>query len=315
MGHGYSPAWRKLTIVILRPLLYGLLKRDWRGRGNVPGTGGVIIAANHISESDPLALAHFVYEAGRYPVYLAKSTLFDVPLLKAVLRGTGQIPVYRDRADAGLALRDAERALLDGECLMFYPEGSCTRDPELWPMTGQTGVARMALKTGAAVVPVASWGAHELLPYRKGERRGLAGSLKKGFHPFPRKTMRVIAGPPIDLSAYAGEPLTKETLRAATDEIMRRIAALLGELRGAEPPAELYDHHKVLEERRRAADARAAAGAGPAAPEPRPAPDQAGAAEVARPDSEVSAAADAAAPGGDERAGGPGGAAKGGAAS
>ncbi|QFG25371.1 1-acyl-sn-glycerol-3-phosphate acyltransferase [Actinomadura sp. WMMB 499] len=250
MSHGYSPAWRKLTIVILRPLLFGLLKRDWRGRRNVPGEGGVIIAANHISESDPLALAHFVYKAGRYPVFLAKSTLFDVPLVRTVLRGTGQIPVYRDREDAAAVLRDAERALLDGECLMFYPEGSCTRDPELWPMSGQTGVARMALKTGAKVVPVASWGAHELLPYRKGERTGLAGRLKKGFRPFPRKTMRVNAGPPVDLSRYAGEPLTKETLRAATDDIMTAIAGLLGELRGAEPPAERYDHHRVLEERR-----------------------------------------------------------------
>ncbi|MBE1534733.1 lysophospholipid acyltransferase family protein [Actinomadura algeriensis] len=250
MSHGYSPAWRKLTIVILRPLLFGLLKRDWRGRGNVPGEGGVIIAANHISESDPLALAHFVYESGRYPVYLAKSTLFDVKVVRAVLRGTGQIPVYRDREDAAAVLQDAERALLDGECLMFYPEGSCTRDPELWPMSGQTGVARMALKTGAKVVPVANWGAHELLPYRKGERTGLAGGLKKGFHPFPRKTMRVMAGPPVDLSRYEGEPLTRETLRAATDDIMTAIAGLLGELRGAEPPVERYDHHRVLEERR-----------------------------------------------------------------
>ncbi|MEV5827451.1 lysophospholipid acyltransferase family protein [Spirillospora sp. NPDC052242] len=266
MSHGYSPAWRKLTIVILRPLLFGLLKRDWRGRGNVPGEGGVIIAANHISESDPLALAHFVYEAGRYPVYLAKSTLFDVRFIRAVLRGTGQIPVYRDSADAAMALRDAERALLDGECLMFYPEGSCTRDPELWPMTGQTGVARMALQTGAKVVPVASWGAHELLPYKKVEQTGLAGSLKKGFHPFPRKTMRVIAGPPVDLSRYEGRPLDRETLRAATDDVMTAIAGLLGELRGEEPPTERYDHHRVLEERR-----------GAAVPGARPAADDAGA--------------------------------------
>ncbi|WP_024935332.1 MULTISPECIES: lysophospholipid acyltransferase family protein [Actinomadura] len=263
MGHAYSPAWRRLTIVILRPLLFGLLKRDWRGRGNVPGKGGVIIAANHISESDPLALAHFVYEAGRYPVYLAKSTLFDVRFIGGVLRGTGQIPVYRDRADAALALEDAEKALLDGECLMFYPEGSCTRDPELWPMTGQTGVARMALTTGAKVVPVASWGAHELMPYKKGEQKGLAGSLKKGFHPLPRKTMKVIAGPPVDLSEYEGRPLDRETLRAATDDIMTAITGLLGELRGEEPPAERYDHHRVLEERRGAA-------AGPAVPEPAP---------------------------------------------
>jgi 1-acyl-sn-glycerol-3-phosphate acyltransferase len=270
MGHRYSPGWRKLTIVILRPLLFGLLKRDWRGRGNVPGEGGVIIAANHISESDPLALAHFVYEAGRYPVYLAKSTLFDVPVIRAVLRGTGQIPVYRDRSDAALALRDAEEALRNGQCLMFYPEGSCTRDPELWPMTGQTGVARMALKTGAKVVPVANWGAHELLPYKKGEPTGLRGRLKKGFHPVPRKTMRVVAGPPVDLSKYEGQPLTKATLRAATDDIMRQIADLLGELRQEEPPAELYDHHKVLEERRRAAapshEAGTAEPAAPAAP-------------------------------------------------
>jgi 1-acyl-sn-glycerol-3-phosphate acyltransferase len=254
MGHGYSPGWRKLTIVVLRPLLFGLLRRDWRGRGNVPSTGGVIIAANHISESDPLALAHFVYEAGRYPVYLAKAALFSTPVVGAAMRGTGQIPVHRDRADAALALKDAEKALVDGECLMFYPEGSCTRDPELWPMTGQTGVARMALTTGAKVVPVATWGAHELLPYKKAEQRGLAGSLKKGFHPFPRKTMKVIAGPPIDLSKYEGLPLTKETLRAATDEIMDVISELLGELRGERPPAERYDHHRVLEERRRAAE-------------------------------------------------------------
>ncbi|WP_067793717.1 lysophospholipid acyltransferase family protein [Actinomadura formosensis] len=252
MSHGYSPGWRKLTIVILRPLLFGLLKRDWRGRGHIPGKGGVIIAANHISASDPLALAHFVYEAGRYPVYLAKSTLFDVRFIGAVLRGTGQIPVHRDRADAALVLEDAEKALLNGECLMFYPEGSCTRDPELWPMTGQTGVARMALKTGAKVVPVASWGAHELMPYKKGEQRGLAGSLKKGFHPLPRKTMKVIAGPPVDLSRYEGLPLSRETLHAATDDIMAAITGLLGELRGQEPPMERYDHHKVLEERRRA---------------------------------------------------------------
>lgn len=276
-GHRYSPGWRKLTIVILRPLLSGLLRRDWRGRGNVPRKGGVIIAANHISEADPLALAHFVYGSGRYPVYLAKSTLFDVRFIGAVLRGTGQIPVYRDSADASLALRDAEKALLDGECLMFYPEGSCTRDPELWPMTGQTGAARMALQTGAKVVPVASWGAHELMPYKKGVQKGLAGSLRKGVHPVPRKTMRVVAGPPVDLSRYAGLPLDRDTLRAATDDIMAAITALLGELRGEEPPAEPFDHHRVLEERRRAAEAEAAADAargavpeqaGPAGPEP-----------------------------------------------
>ncbi|MCW2884987.1 MAG: phospholipid/glycerol acyltransferase [Streptosporangiaceae bacterium] len=250
MSHEYSPGWRRFSIAVLRPLLFGMLKRDWRGKENIPRAGGVIVAANHISEADPLALAHFVYESGRYPVYLAKSTLFDVRYLRPILRGTGQIPVYRDSSDASLALRDAEAALLAGECLMFYPEGTCTRDPDLWPMTGQTGAARLALATGAKVVPMASWGAHELLPYLKVERRGLAAGLKKGFHPFPRKKMHVIAGPPLDLSAYEGVPPTAETLRDATAEIMRAIAELVGELRGEPPPAEPYDHHKAIEQRR-----------------------------------------------------------------
>jgi 1-acyl-sn-glycerol-3-phosphate acyltransferase len=239
MGHTYSPLWRTTSVAILRPLLFALLKRDWKGRENIPREGGVIVAANHLSWADPLAIAHFVYESGRYPVYLAKSGLFDAKIVGTVLRKTGQIPVFRDRAEAALALSEAEEGLRAGECLMFYPEGTCTRDPELWPMSGQTGVARLALATGAKVVPVALWGAHELWPYGT-----------KNFRPFPRKTMHVLAGPPVDLSEYDGQPLTKATLRAATDDIMRVIAGQLGELRGETPPDQLYDHHKAIQERR-----------------------------------------------------------------
>jgi 1-acyl-sn-glycerol-3-phosphate acyltransferase len=239
MSHGYSPRWRKFTIVVLRPLLFALLKRDWRGRRNVPAEGGMIVAANHLSWADPLALAHFVYESGRYPVYLAKSPLFENRFVGPVLRGTGQIPVHRGRADAGQALKAAEGALHAGECLMFYPEGTCTRDPELWPMTGQTGVARLAITTGAKVLPVAHWGSHELWPY--GTKR---------FRPFPRKTMHVVAGEPIDLSHYADRPMTATVLHEATGEIMRVIAELLGELRGEQPPKELYDRKKAIAERR-----------------------------------------------------------------
>jgi 1-acyl-sn-glycerol-3-phosphate acyltransferase len=131
---------------------------------------------------------------------------------------------------------------------MFYPEGTCTRDPELWPMTGKTGAARLALTTGAPVIPVAHWGAHELWPY--GTKR---------FRPFPRKTMRVIAGPPVDLSAYDGRPLTTETLTAATADIMRAIADLLGELRGEKAPEKLYDHREALRAKRSGDDKEAKA--------------------------------------------------------
>ncbi|RAY12439.1 1-acyl-sn-glycerol-3-phosphate acyltransferase [Actinomadura craniellae] len=233
MSHGYSPRWRGFVIAVLRPLLVSLLKRDWRGRENVPRRGGVIVAANHLSWADPLALGHFVYASGRFPVYLAKSTLFTVPIVGAVLRGCGQIAVRRGQLDAGQALEPAREALRAGECLMFYPEGTCTRDPELWPMTGRTGAARLALASGAPVVPIAHWGAQDVLPY--GSRRPRL---------LPRRTMRVVAGPPVDLSRYADVPVTAEVLRDATADIMRAIADLLGELRGEEPPKELYDPRK-----------------------------------------------------------------------
>jgi 1-acyl-sn-glycerol-3-phosphate acyltransferase len=228
-----------VSVGILRPLLFFMLKRDWRGREHIPAGGGVIVAANHLSWSDPLALAHFVYESGRYPVYLAKDALFDIKVLGSILRKLGQIPVYRDRADAGLALRAAEAGLRAGECLMFYPEATVTRDPRLWPMTGKTGAARLALATGTPVIPVAHWGAHILWPYGT-----------KSFRPFPRKTMHVLAGPPVDLSKYEGEPLNAQTLEAATMDIMHAIADLLGELRGEKPPEKLYDHHAAIRERR-----------------------------------------------------------------
>lgn len=226
----YSPVWRAIVVAVLRPLLFCLLKRDWKGQGNIPREGGVIIAPNHLSEADPLALAHFVYTAGRFPVYLGKDSLFRARGLGHILRRTGQIPVYRDRTDAGLAFRDAVTGARAGDCLIFYPEGTCTRDPDLWPMKGKTGAARVALTTGVPVIPVANWGAHELWRY---------GTKK--VRPFPRKTMHVIAGPPVDLSKYEGRPLDAETLNAATADIMRAITDLLGELRGETPPQELYD--------------------------------------------------------------------------
>jgi 1-acyl-sn-glycerol-3-phosphate acyltransferase len=250
MPYRYSRAWRGLTIAILPPALGTLLGRDWRGMANVPRQDGLIIAANHISEADPLAISYYLWRCGRYPVFLAKSTLFGGGFVGRVVGGTGQIPVRRDTAGAATSLTDAEEALAAGQCLVVYPEGTCTRDPDLWPMTGQTGAARLALATGAPIVPLASWGAHELLPYRKGEQTGLAGTLKPGLHLLPRKKMHVIAGPAVDLSGYEGRPLTATTLHAATADVMRAIAGLVGQLRDQQPPAELYDHHKAVEQRR-----------------------------------------------------------------
>jgi len=127
-------------------------------------------------------------------------------------------------------LKQAEQALRDGAAVIVYPEGTATRDPGLWPMVGKTGAARLALTTGAPVIPIAQWGAQHILPY---------GTSKP--HLFPRKTVRMVAGPPVDLSAYTGQRLGASTLRAATADIMADITALLAGIRQETPPAVPYD--------------------------------------------------------------------------
>jgi 1-acyl-sn-glycerol-3-phosphate acyltransferase len=233
----YSRAWRGISKIILRPLIPSLMKLDWHGDEHFPADGGMILAANHLSYADVLALSLFSDHGGRYPVFLAKSTLFDVKVLGHIMRELGQLPVHRGQADAALVLKDAELGLRKGACVMFYPEATVTRDPDQWPMVAKTGAARLALSTGAPVIPVAHWGAQDVLPY---------GSLRP--HLIPRRTVHVLAGPAVDLSAFADQPLTSQTLRAATAVIMADITRLLGELRGVAPPAEPY--HPAIARRR-----------------------------------------------------------------
>jgi 1-acyl-sn-glycerol-3-phosphate acyltransferase len=222
--------WYRLVVFVVKPPLFLLTKKDWRGTENVPREGGVIIAANHVSELDPLVIGHYLINLGRPPRFLAKSELFRKPPMKWIVEGAKQIPVSRRTTDASAALVPAVEALEHGECVLIYPEGSATRDPNLWPMKARTGVARVALMSGVPVIPIAMWGPEAILPY-KARKPKL----------FPRRTMRVLAGPPVDLSAYAGKPITAELLRAATDTIMHRIAEQLAELRGGVAPTEFYD--------------------------------------------------------------------------
>jgi 1-acyl-sn-glycerol-3-phosphate acyltransferase len=227
---GYSPSWRRSTEIALPPLIRAAMKRDWHGQEHIPRDGGVIIAPNHLSYADWAAVALFTYQAGRYPAFLIKSPVFDVKLIGPFLRSVGQLPVNRGQIDAALVLKDAERSLRAGECLIVYPEGTASRDPALWPMVARTGVARLALVTGAPVIPVAHWGAQVILPY---------GSKKP--HLVPRHLVKMLAGPPVDLSAYAGQPLDREVLRAATAAVMADVTGLLAQLRGKEPPAVPFD--------------------------------------------------------------------------
>ncbi|GHF83775.1 lysophospholipid acyltransferase family protein [Streptomyces filamentosus] len=236
--------WYRLAAVIAKPPLVVLFKRDWRGTEHIPAEGGFITAVNHNSYLDPLSYAHYQYNTGRVPRFLAKAGLFKSGFVGTMLRNTGQIPVYRETADAVGAFRAAVDAIERGECVAFYPEGTLTRDPDMWPMPGKTGAARVALLTKAPVIPVAQWGANLAMPpYAK----------KDKFKLFPRKTLIVQAGPPVDLSRFDGLEPTPDVLREATETIMAAITALLEEVRGEQAPAEPYDPRRALREKRRKA--------------------------------------------------------------
>src|SRR4051812_6090992 len=228
--------WYRFVLAVVKPLLLLFTKRDWRGAEHLASDGGIIVAANHVSELDPLVLAHVLHDNHRPPRFLAKAELFRKPPLKWILEGAQQIPVHRRAPDASAALQPAVDALKRGECVLIYPEGSATRDPDMWPMKARTGVARIALMSGAPVIPLAQWGPQEILPYKARRPKLL-----------PRHTMHLLVGPPVDLSAFTGKPMTSELLRAATDTVMHRIAGQLSELRGEPAPTTFFDRDAVAD--------------------------------------------------------------------
>jgi len=127
----------------------------------------------------------------------------------------------------------ARNIVNDGLAVVIYPEGSLTRDPDLWPMRGKAGAVRMALEADIPLIPIAHWGTQLVMP-RYGKRISL----------FPRKTIHVKVGDPVDLSAFRGKPLDGQTLAAATMVVMDAITALLEDLRGEKAPAQRWDPSK-----------------------------------------------------------------------
>jgi 1-acyl-sn-glycerol-3-phosphate acyltransferase len=221
----------RLVVIVLYPISTVLLRIRYRHLERVPETGGVILAVNHNSYADTIFMARLAWQAGRLPRFLIKSSLFTKPGLRIVLGTTHQIPVNRGSADAARSLDAAKAALDRGECVIIYPEGTITSDPDWWPMRAKTGVARLALMApDAPVLPVAQWGTQFLLDIR--HRR---------FRPLPRKTATASVAPAVDLSAYRGAEPTADLLRRMTDEIMRAITAELADLRGAPVPPEPDD--------------------------------------------------------------------------
>lgn len=237
----YPLPWSYHVVIgTVRPLLMGITRRDWSGGENLPD-GGFIVAGNHYSEVDPLTMAHYLVDHGHPPFFLAKSNLFEVPGLGHALRHLRQVPVYRATSRARDALQAARDALAEGRVIAITPEGTLTRDPDLWPMKAKSGVGRLALTSRAPVVPLAHWGAQEVLD--RYARR--PGNLLK------RPVQHVRAGPPVDLSDLYDRPNDPRAHTEATRRVMVAITDLLAEIRGEQPPAVPYDMARDGSERPR----------------------------------------------------------------
>ncbi|MFD5829500.1 lysophospholipid acyltransferase family protein [Lentzea sp. NPDC060358] len=219
-GRGF---WFSLTIDVLWPFVVLFVKLRVRGRHNVPGNGGVVLAFNHLSNADAVAAVVFSLMSNRVPRVLAKASLWRAPVVGWIMRSGGHIPVERGTVKASEALRPAVEALRAGQCVMAFPEGRFTDDPDDWPIRGKSGVARMALEARVPVVPVAEWGTQRLLPRGKILPRLL-----------PRKEVEVVAGAPVDLSDLYGRELTAEVLDEATARVMAAITTMLSGIRSAE---------------------------------------------------------------------------------
>ena len=221
---GLSPLepWFTLAEGVALPPLKLWFSWRFEDLHHIPRGGPVIVACNHASYLDPLANAYAVIQAGRRPRFLAKVELFRIPVVGSVLRGARQIPVTRGSRD-GSALEDAERALAESETVVIYPEGTVTSRPDHLPMEGKTGAARLAVATGAPIVPMASWGSHPVW-----QKRG-RGSLRFG------RPIWVQAGPPIDLASRSLDPADREAMKPLTVELMDAITGLVVDLRDRYP--------------------------------------------------------------------------------
>jgi 1-acyl-sn-glycerol-3-phosphate acyltransferase len=193
--------------------------------------GGVIVVSNHTSYADGVLLALVCRRLGRSARLLATAGLFRAPLLGRVIRRLGFIPVNRGGTDAADALAPAADALAAGEVVAIFPEGRLTRDPNHWPERAKTGAVRLALRTGAPIVPVALEGAHRLVG-----RRRMVLSLLKAVVLRPR--VETAVGEPIDVRAMLRGDETPDEIRRLTDEVMTQLIDLVEGLRGQQAPAQ-----------------------------------------------------------------------------
>lgn len=196
---------RKLIDALLHLLYFVLLKLEVSGVENVPPTGPLILMINHIDALDPFIVV------GVFPrpvTPMSKIEVFDIPLIGILTQAYGAIPIRRGQVDKG-ALSHAIKALQEGGVLLVAPEG--TRSPTHSLQKGKEGIALIAARTGAPIIPVGITGTEDTGRYWRRLRRA---------------PVRIFIGEPFRLDP-GGEQLRRPLLRAMTDEAMYQLAATL----------------------------------------------------------------------------------------
>jgi 1-acyl-sn-glycerol-3-phosphate acyltransferase len=221
-----------LVAFVLIPLVRLLFGLRVKGLEKLPKSGPYVLVSNHVTNVDALAVAYFVYvKLNRAPHFLAKEGLFRTPIIGKILLAAGQIPVYRSSGQRNdEPLRVAHEYLKRGHMIGIFPEGTLTRDPDMWPMRGKSGAVRLALDTNVPVYPIAHWGSHHILP-----------TYGNKFRPGFWKKVDVLVGDEIDLTRFRNKKLSPDELREATQVVMTEITHLVEELRGEKAPATVWN--------------------------------------------------------------------------
>jgi len=198
--------------------------------------GPVIVISNHTSVADGVLLALVGRRLGRSMRMMATGGVFRAGVLGPLLRLLGFIPVLRGTASATHALDAAAEALAAGEAVGLFPEGRITREEAKWPERSKTGAVRLALRTGAPVVPVAMVGAHDVVDSAEPTR--LVARLTRNL--LARPIVEVAVGDPIDVRRLAGvaslDDVSEETIRRVADDVMAVLVQHVADLRGQAAP-------------------------------------------------------------------------------
>ena len=217
----------RFVAALLRMLMQPLTRRDWRGAEHLPRGRGFVVSPNHLSYFDPLAFAHFLVRQRAPAVLPGQGERLSHPVARPDdLRDAEQIPVYREHRRRPTPSGPRSRRCESGKCVAIYPEGTLTRDPDLWPMTGKTGAARVALDhrvpgdPGGAVGPA-------------GDPRAVPQAPAPAAAQDDARARRPPGRPRRPATA---KPIDRAVLREATARIMAAITALLEQIRGEHGP-------------------------------------------------------------------------------